>query len=241
MQDQLISKKKYLLDAGHGGINSNGRYTSGEKKKYHFVGIPDPRHETKEGEKQKDLIIYEGEINRNIVARVCSLLDAKNIDNTIIFDPVEDDSLAMRRAKANSIIVKERARTGRDLVLISVHCNASGDKLSGKGRKARGAEIYTLRGEDASDPIAEVFGKKFKTAFKEIKFRADTWSDGDLDKEANFGILKAKLPSILIEVEFYDNLDAAKLLIDPAFIEKVAKWIVKSILAVEKMEIKWTY
>lgn len=39
--------------------------------------------------------------------------------------------------------------------------------------------------------------------------------DGDLDKEANFWIIRrTKMPAILIEHLFFDNLQDAKLLID---------------------------
>ena len=61
------------------------------------------------------------------------------------------------------------------------------------------------REQTKSDDVATVFFNQFKKEFPEAKMRKDS-SDGDVDKEANFYILKnTRMPSVLTENFFMDN------------------------------------
>ena len=68
----------------------------------------------------------------------------------------------------------------KNAVLISLHSNAGG---------GTGFEIWTSEGQTRSDGFAEIMGQTFIDSFLGSPFRPDK-SDGDLDKESQFYILK---------------------------------------------------
>ena len=85
--------------------------------------------------------------------------------------------------------------------LISLHCNAAANP------SAKGIEVFTSKGRDHSDPLAECVVKSLMAAFPLRKFRTDA-SDGDLDKEADFYVLrKSPCPAILVELGFLSNAE----------------------------------
>jgi len=87
---------------------------------------------------------------------------------------------------------------------LSVHSNAGG---------GHGSEVYTSRGGTKSDKIATVFGEELKREFPNRRLRTD-FSDGDLDKEKNFFVLKnTRMPAILTENFFMDNEEECKSLL----------------------------
>lgn len=109
-------------------------------------------------------------------------------------------------------------------IFISIHCNAA------ERKSARGFEIFTTRGQNNSDKLATSIGNEIITDFPDLKQRFD-YSDGDLDKEANYAVIrKTNHPSCLIELEFISNYAAAKLLNDRAYQNTVADAIVRGIL-----------
>ena len=58
--------------------------------------------------------------------------------------------------------------------------------------------------------MPQFFGNEFKNEFPNRRLRTD-FSDGDLDKERRFYVLtKTKMPAILTESFFMDNLDEFK-------------------------------
>jgi len=137
-----------------------------------------------------DSILYEGEFNRAIVNRLIEMLTAERINYVNIVPELEDISLNERVKRANSY------HDQCSCIYISIHTNAGG---------GRGYEIYTSPGTTNSDKVATVFYQEFKTEFPRIKMRSDL-SDGDVDKEANFYVLKnTKMPAALTENFFMDN------------------------------------
>lgn len=64
---------------------------------------------------------------------------------------------------------------------------------------ARGYSVYTTKGQNNSDKVAEEIMKQFAMDFPELKVRADK-SDGDLDIEEDFTVIyKADCPAVLVE------------------------------------------
>lgn len=234
----IIKKSRYrwLLDLGHGGINEFGKYTTGGKKMYSFTNVVDP----KTG--KKPLTIYEGDINRRIGAALVRKLSEANVDYDIISAPVEDTSLAHRLVIANNIMSYEKP-VGRQCMLLSIHNNASGTTLSGAGRKASGCELWTSIGEDVSDLMAEFFANEYleKWNKKYGPFRSYTGKKGSHDKENDFTMLLAPLPSVLVECGFYDNKKDALLMKDPEWIEDMATWLFDSIMCIENSDqyLRW--
>jgi N-acetylmuramoyl-L-alanine amidase len=107
---------------------------------------------------------------------------------------------------------------------VSLHCNAAAR------RDAWGLEVWTTRGQTASDPLAQQVCLQLKGAFN-VPFRAEL-SDGDLDKEENYRVLVvAKCPAILVEMGFLSNPPTESLLKSPAHQEQMAAAILRGIQA----------
>lgn len=107
-------------------------------------------------------------------------------------------------------------------VFISIHCNSFSDY------RAHGFEVWTMRGQDASDILASNIIDSIKSAFPGLSLRADL-SDGDEDKEAGFAVLKGPFPSVLVELAFISNPIEEGMLADPVqqrmFAEAIANGV----------------
>jgi N-acetylmuramoyl-L-alanine amidase len=140
-------------------------------------------------------ILYEGEFNRAIVNRLVEMLTISNINYSNIAPEYEDISLTERVRRANSF------HNQADCIFLSIHSNAGG---------SAGYEIYTARGQSDSDKAATIFFSNFNEEFPDVKMRTD-YSDDDVDKEANFYVLKKTLmPAVLTENFFMDNENECK-------------------------------
>lgn len=165
----------FLLDAGHGGI-INGTYQT-----------PGKRSPTWED----GSVLYEGEFNRAIVARIKEQLNFLKLRYVDITCTDEDLSLRARVQVANYYHYQEA-----DCVYVSIHSNAGG---------GHGFEVFTSPGQTRSDIYAAIFAAAFMEEFPGERVRAD-FTDGDVDKEAGFYILRrTKMPSVLTENFFMDN------------------------------------
>jgi len=161
--------------------------------------------------------LFEGEFNRAVVNRIIESLSNLNIPYINIVPELTDISLSERIKRANSI-------DADNVFYVSVHANAGGGK---------GFEVFTSKGETRSDKIATIFGEEFKQTFPTKRLRAD-YSDGDLDKEANFAVIrKTHMPAVLTENFFMDNEEECKeLLMTKEGRDKIAEFHVKAILRV---------
>ena len=135
-------------------------------------------------------ILYEGEFNRAIVNRLVELLTSNNINYVNITPEYEDISLNQRVQRANNYYSQS------ECIFVSIHSNAGGGK---------GYEIYTSKGQTLADKVADIFFDQFKIEFPDVTLREDK-SDWDVDKEADFYVLKyTRMPAILTENFFMDN------------------------------------
>ena len=204
----------WLLDAGHGGVDSRGVYTTAPAKMYTFLD---------------GFTIMEGVINRGITKFLEAILLEYNIAYRLLHDEVLDLSLTKRINTANSIHKKLA-----NCIVLSIHSNSASAQNKGEGSNATGLEIYTSRGKDKSDIVAEPLGKLYQEDFPEFRFRSDK-TDGDLDKEAGFAMvggnkkIPLNCPSVLVENLFFDNRKEAELLITEEFQQRIAgtlgRWI----------------
>lgn len=186
-----------LLDAGHGGLDANGNYhciAHGKMFKHDRKGF------------HRNGFFYEGHFNRIMELRVQDELRRLGIPFISIADPIIDLQLKDRVTKVNHY---HNVFNGKCFV-VSLHANAS------PNQKGRGYEVFTSRGETRSDRLASLHYHHVDALLGDkIKMRKDTFSDGDVDKEANFYILRrTKCPAILVEHLFFDNYDDAILLMD---------------------------
>lgn len=160
---------------------------------------------------------YEGEFNRAIFNRVIEQLVIKSIPFYTTCYTIEDVTLTTRYKKANAIYAEHP-----DTYVLSIHSNAGG---------GQGCEVWTSEGDTAADPIATHFGLLYKTwhEFVPYKLREDR-TDKDLDKEKNYTILyKSIPPAILWEFFFFDVKEQRHMLMDPAFRQIIANFLVKGI------------
>lgn len=162
-----------------------------------------------------DGIIYEGEFNRAIVGGIIEQLTLLNIHYVNIAPEYRDVRLETRVNRANNY-------PANNSFYLSIHSNA------GSGH---GSEIFTSPGNTKSDKIATIFGEAFKEEFPDRKLRTD-FSDGDLDKEKRFYVLtKTKMPAILTENFFMDNLDEFKTILNTREgRQKIVDYHVKAII-----------
>jgi N-acetylmuramoyl-L-alanine amidase len=196
---------KWLIDAGHGGIDSKGNYTTAPAKQFLF---------------EDGLLIREGVINRLIANNLHRKLQKIGIDFALIHDEVKDLPLHTRAEIANKI----NAKRGNGIFL-SIHSNA------GKGE---GFEFFTSKGETNSDKLVPFMFSAYKKAFPNMKFRIDM-ADGDTDKEENFTVLTAtSMPAILVENLFFDNRVEADFLLSETGQEMIANTLLGFIEEVER-------
>jgi len=200
--------KNIILDFGHGGLDNNGNYTTAPRKMYKFPN----------GEKA-----YEGVLNRQIGGLVEIYLKSHpefNVITTVKATDSRDLSLSYRVKVANSYPSSET-------IFVSVHSNAS------RNHNASGFSIFTTPGVTKSDKLATSIGEEVKEYYDKLnlKLRFDFFSDGDLDKEADFYVLrKTKCPAVLLECLFFDFWDDYVRLKDPEFQKELAWRVYKGII-----------
>ena len=193
-----------ILDCGHGGVDSLGKYTTAPAKMFTFSN----------GE-----VAYEGKLNREIGKRVGDYLTELGYCPLYTVAPSDskDVSLKNRVTFANKF-------NSSNTIFISFHSNAS------DSHTARGFEIWTSIGETRSDIIATYIGEEITSEFSELKFRSD-YTDKDIDKESNFYVLKyTNCPSVLLENLFFDNYDDYKLLCSESFQKRLSWRITQGII-----------
>lgn len=113
---------------------------------------------------------------------------------------------------------------GADLFL-SIHCNGAGNQ------SANGFEVWTSRGETRSDGCASIIATEWSKAFSNVNIRGD-WSDGDVDKEASFCVLRrTAMPAVLVELDFITNPKMEALLSDDAYQDIMANALYQGVVS----------
>jgi N-acetylmuramoyl-L-alanine amidase len=113
---------------------------------------------------------------------------------------------------------------GADLFL-SIHCNAASSPM------AQGFEIWTSKGHTKSDGYASIITTEWSKAFASVNIRGD-WSDGDVDKEANFCVLRrTAMPAVLVELDFLTNPKMEALLSDDAYQDIMANALYQGVVS----------
>lgn len=203
----IMAIKNIVLDFGHGGLDSQGRYTTAPNKMFVHAN----------GE-----AAYEGVLNRQIGGHVYTCLRSHkefNVVCTVKEDDPRDISLSQRVRVANKFDPKET-------IFVSIHCNAS------KYHNASGFELFTTKGLTKSDSLAEEIANAVEHIYEDVGLRLRyDFSDKDKDKEADFYVLrKTKCPAVLLECGFFDNRKDFDLLKDPIFQGNLGSFIYTGIL-----------
>lgn len=206
----MIENAMVFLDAGHGGLDPSGNYTTPVGKKYQH----------RQGEFHKDGFFFEGVWNRNLVYRVARKLEGLKVPFMVVSHPYLDYSLNYRVDTANWYY-----QFYPNGIFISSHGNAS------PTHRGRGYEIYTTPGQTRADELANIHWYQVKDLIGDrIIYRPGSES-GEHDKEARFFVLnRTRMPAILIEHLFFDNYQDALLMMDEEIIDLFAEAQVRTIL-----------
>ena len=160
-----------------------------------------------QGKRSPDGRFLEYLFNRTIARQIVADLTDRGYDTELLVPEDDDIPLAERCSRANAIA----AREGKDnVILISIHANAFGNGK--EWTSPSGWSVYTSKGQTKADDLAEQLAKAAIKNLPQMKMRAEK-SDGDLDYEENFYILRHTLcPAVLVENFFYDNPDDLRFL-----------------------------
>ena len=154
------------------------------------------------GKRSPDGQFREPFYNREIARRVVSDLLDRGCDAELLVPEDDDISLAerVRRINAACFLLGKR-----NVILVSIHVNAAGN--GSKWLNATGWSVYTCKGQTASDKLAECLCQAAIKNFPGHRIRTDM-SDGDMDWEEGFYILRKSLcPAVLTENFFMDSRD----------------------------------
>lgn len=214
-----MSKFNWILDAGHGGIDKNGNYTT-DPKKGKRCDYPD------------GFTILEGVTNRGSTKKLANILEKLDINHMLVYDEILDLSLTRRMEIVRNVVLKSKL----PCIFLSIHSNA------GKGT---GLEFFTSPGQDYSDVVCNYFIEEAMRTWPHKKFRADK-EDGDMDKEAKFYVLLPKSENgvtintatarILFEFFFFDNREEAEYLTSEKGQTEIAEFLARVILYIENHE-----
>jgi N-acetylmuramoyl-L-alanine amidase len=132
----------------------------------------------------------EADINMAVSSRLAALMVGGGHEIILTRNGDTTVSLAARADLAN-------ARKAD--AFISIHCNAA------VSRQAHGFEAWTSRGQTRADSLASSITSFWSVEFPGHRIRAD-WSDGDVDKESGFYVLrKTLMPAVLLELQFISH------------------------------------
>lgn len=170
---------KVLIDNGHGVETPGKRSPDGRLREYAYA--------------------------REIADRVVNRLHAEGVDSIRIVPEEADVPLPERVARAN----KYYAESGKQAILVSIHCNAAGD--GSKWMEARGWSVFV-------DTTASTNSKCFATAMADAaKEQGVTVRKETRDRNyrmANLYICKhTNCPAVLVENFFQDNKEDVNFLL----------------------------
>ena len=154
------------------------------------------------GKRSPDGLFREPFYNREIARRVVSDLKDRGLDAELLVPEDDDISLEerVRRVNAACFLLGKQ-----NVILVSIHVNAAGN--GSKWLNATGWSVYTCKGQTESDKLAECLCQAAIKNFPGRRIRTDI-SDGDMDWEEGFYILRKSLcPAVLTENFFMDSRD----------------------------------
>jgi N-acetylmuramoyl-L-alanine amidase len=200
----------FLIDPGHGATFPKGHEREGE---YTTRGKRSPKWDDKTFCDGSPFVLYEGVNNRDNAQRLLEAMELHNLDAIDIVNDWRDISLTERVKRANELASK------RPCFYISIHSNAAGS--NGNWTTASGNGLYIApNASKNSRRMAEIMGEQMKTNFLNIsKWRGI--------KQRNFYVTsKTTCPALLIEAEFHDNKESAKLMLTDIYKERLISSIV---------------
>lgn len=192
-----------FIDAGHGGIDPIGRYTTAPSKQYKY---PSGFHQ--------DGWFYEGVSNRQIAAEFMAQASRMGFICIPVYHPYKDTSLGTRTHLANTI----SNELGAESLYISFHSNAYNGT-------ARGWCIFhhptSTKGKALCEDIAQ----------QVIPLNQDyNVPDRNAVLSQGFHVLTyTQMPAVLLENLFFDNVDDATILMDREYCVQLCSAVLRGI------------
>ena len=154
------------------------------------------------GKRRPDGKFLESIYTREIAKKLQADLIDRGYDAELLTPEDDDIPLSERVRRVNLACL----RYGKsNVILISIHVNAAGS--GSKWLNATGWSVYTCKGQTDSDKLAECLCQAAIKNFPGRRIRTDM-SDGDMDWEEGFYILRKSLcPAVLTENFFMDSRD----------------------------------
>lgn len=164
--------------------------------------------------------IYEGVSNRALCFDIGYWLSLKQWPHVIIHPTATDTPLGDRVRTANKI----SSEYGGNTLFVSIHSNAGG---------GTGFEAFISEGSKVSGEYATAFCKMWSANYPDKPLRKG--SGGELFKRKNYRVLvDTKMPAVLLEVLFMDNIKDYMSLTNPEYRAKLAKDIADVMMTFEK-------
>lgn len=182
--------KTIVLDSGHSGCIENVYGTSGKRSPIWEDGS----------------VLYEGECNRQVKARVMELMRFQNMPYFDCCPEETDISLSERVKRANAV---------QNSLFISIHSNAGG---------GTGCEVFISNNcSSTSVEMAEIIEQLYSTCFEGERWRG-------IKREDFFVIKNTYQPAILIESFFMDTeRECKKYLMSRSGRDRIAYWLFEAI------------
>lgn len=198
-----MNTKVLFIDAGHGGIDDQGNYTT----------APSKQHKFQQGFHESGWF-YEGVSNRKIAAEFMAQAARMGFMCIPVYNPSDDTPLSTRTSLANDIA----QRLGVDSIYISFHSDAF-------DTTARGWTVYHHPSSSKGYAIAEEVSRQVLPLCEEYGVPGR-----EPVRPANYDVLRyTNMPAILIENLFFDNEQDAELLMDATFCVNLCSRILRAI------------
>ena len=169
------------------------------------------------GKRSPDGEFLEYNYNRIVAGRVTAGLRGLGLDAELLVPEEDDISLAERCRRVNAWC---RAHGKENAICVSIHFNAYGN--GSVWTSPSGWSIYTSVGNTAADKLADCIAKAAAVHLSSMKLRGE-WSDGDIDYEEGFYLLRHTLcPCVLTENGFMTNKQECHWLMTEEAIEAIA-------------------
>jgi N-acetylmuramoyl-L-alanine amidase len=204
----------YGIIAGHGGVK-DGVYQilkPGTKQ----VTFPD------------GLKIFEGQENRHIKDTLMAISGWEPGIEVVDVVPEQEDIPLNTRVQRVKSLHRKYEQQGKKLLIFELHLNAF------RLNQAQGREVFTTRGEDFSDVMAEIWWDKANKVVPDQVKRPGNDNPGP-DKEADFFVIKnMDTYGILIEFFFFDNRKEVDLYCNPKGYANWAETVLRTMMELNR-------
>jgi N-acetylmuramoyl-L-alanine amidase len=211
--------KTVFIAAGHGGIDpQDGKYTTKRDANSKWFA-----HAS--GKFHNGFEFYEGVSNRNFAKTLTELLIQSDFHVVPVHHAWVDNTIVHRTSIANSLASQSILK---ESIYLDLHSNSGGGK-------ARGFVAFhhpnSLQGKKLADAIAEYVNPLWLQ--EGANYGNDPVRDGYFVQNGQqhiYGtLIQSKMPAVILENGFFDNLQDATLLMEHKFVLKICVNIVHGV------------